>query len=107
MKKIVLIILLSLAITGCTKPKVNYNEMFDAPTAEINNNELIIKGGASRVASTSYVVPHARIKEDKIYIYGTLSLQDNIEKKMKLPKEEKDWKIWWINKDGSLIEMKN
>lgn len=101
-------ILVLVALSGCVKPKVNYNEMFSPPSANLINNELIIKGGPSCVASASYVIPHVKIKENQIYIYGTLSLsKHNIEKKINLPTEIKNWEIYWINRDGSVIEMQN
>lgn len=107
-KQIVITFSLLFTLAGCIKPEVNYNEMFSPPSAIIINNKLIIKGGPSNIASASYVIPHAKIKENKIYVYGTLSFsKDNSEKKINLPTERKDWEIYWINRDGSEIEIQN
>jgi len=107
MKKAGMLILILLLLTGCSKPEVNYNEVLGSPYAKIENNELIMKGGPSTVASTSYVVPHAEIKDNKIYIYGTLSFKKDIEKKVELSQKISKWTIYWVNKDGTLIEMNN
>jgi hypothetical protein len=107
-KEIGTVILLLFGLAGCFKPEVDYNEMFGSPSAKIINNELIIKGGSSSVASASYVVPHAKIKENQIYVYGTLSFsKNNTEKRISLPKTKNAWSVYWVNKDYSLIEMQN
>ena len=101
-------ILLLFILAGCINPEVNYTEMFTPPSAKIVNNKLILEGRASNVASASYVIPHAKIQDKEIYVYGTLSFsQKNIQKKIRLSKLDKDWKIYWVNKDHSLIEMQN
>lgn len=106
--KTLIAICLLFILTGCIDPEVNYNEMFNLPSAKIINNELILKGGPSNIASASYVVPHAKIKDNQIYVYGTLSFsQKKIQKNINLPKANKDWKIYWVNKDYSLIEFQN
>ncbi|MBN1474200.1 MAG: hypothetical protein JW914_06265 [Syntrophaceae bacterium] len=109
MKKITvttILILFTVFLTGCLKPEVNYNELFTPPSARIIKDELFLKGGASKKASACYVKPHAKIEKDTIYVFGTLSLSNDIETKINLPNANITWKIYWLNKDGSLIEMK-
>ena len=109
---IFLFMLVLISLTGCTKPEVNYDELFTPPSASIAQNQLIIKAGSSNKASACYVIPYAKIKDNKIYVYGTLTLvtslsKDNIEKKIQLPKYKNTWEIYWVNRDGSLIKIKN
>ena len=100
------LIILTLLLAGCDKPEVNYNDIFSPPEAKIIQNELILKGGSSKMDSACYVVPHAKIDRNIIYVFGTLSLTNNVEKKIKLPNTDLPWKIYWVNKDESLIEIK-
>ncbi len=109
MQKIIIttiLIIFTLLLVGCPKPEVNYNEIFTQPSARIIQSELVLKGGSSKTASACYVKPHAKFEKDTIYVFGTLSLSNDIETKINLPNTNIAWKIYWLNKDGSLIEMK-
>jgi hypothetical protein len=102
-----ILIIFTFLLIGCPKPEVNYDEIFTPPLAKIIRGELVLKCGSSKTASACYVKPHVNIEKDIIYVFGTLSLSNDIEKKIKLPSTNFTWKIYWLNKDGSLIEMKN
>ncbi|MBN1473340.1 MAG: hypothetical protein JW914_01875 [Syntrophaceae bacterium] len=101
-----ILILFVLLLAGCPKPEVNYDELFTPPSVKIIQDQLFLKGGSSKAASACFVKPHAKIEKDTIYVFGTLLLSNDIETKIKLPTTNITWKIYWVNKDGSLIEMK-
>lgn len=107
MKTIIFSIAALFLLSGCHKPEVNYDEIFTAPKLEIKNNEIIATGGSSKVASASYVIPHIKIEENKIYVFGTLSLRNNIKDKGKLPRDNKSrkWEAYWINRDSTLVKI--
>jgi hypothetical protein len=98
-----------LSVSGCKKPEVNFDEMFTEPTATIQGNTLVITGGAHRLASAYYVLPRARIDQDTIYVYGVMSLFGSaITNHISLAhtRPAGGWNIKWVNKDGTMIDMK-
>ena len=107
MKTIIFSIAALFLLSGCHKPEVNYDEIFTAPKLEIKNNEIIATGGSSKIASASYVIPHVKIEENKIYVFGTLSLRNNIQVRIKMHRDKKyqKWEAYWINRDGTLVKL--
>ena len=95
-------------MSGCRKPEVNFDEMFTKPTVKIQNKTLILTGGAHRLASAHYVSPRARIEKDRIYVYGIMTTNRKAVTKqisLRVQMKQVDWKIYWLNKDGSQTEM--
>ncbi|MHC4636805.1 MAG: hypothetical protein ACYTBV_04780 [Planctomycetota bacterium] len=102
------IIILLFCMASCRKHEVNFDEMSTKPTVKIQNQTLILTGGAHRLASAHYVSPRARIEKDRIYVYGKMTTNRNaITNQISLRGQMKqvDWKVFWVNKDGTLIEM--
>jgi hypothetical protein len=99
-----MILLIPLA-AACAKPEVDYIELLHPPTVEIKNHQLIVTTGPGKTDSACYVTPHTEIKDNNIYIFGTRSLHKNIRKTRNLPGNTTDWKVFWVNRDGSTVEI--
>ena len=100
--------ILLFCMSGCSKPEIDFIDVRPKPTVKIQNNTLLLTGGTPRMASIGYIAPRARIEKDRIYVYGmTKMYPEAVTNQISLRGQMKpdDWKAYWVNRDGSLIEM--
>ena len=106
---VVLLCTIVLCMSGCQKPEVDFDEVFTKPTARIQGDTVILTGGPHRLASAHYVSPRAKVKQDSIYVYGIMTMRaGSLTNRVSLPSQppQGGWKIKWVNKDGTTVEMK-
>jgi hypothetical protein len=104
----ILILVLSMVLTGCHKPEVKFTDMRPAPTATVSGDAVTVHLGGDYLNSATYVHPKARVEGQTVYIFGYRTLKEQRrEYVVRLPASASSQTIAvvWLNPDGSQVPV--
>ena len=110
MNRIATILLLSLTVflTGCAKPDVKYSDLSPATSATISGDTVTIHLGSDLTASACWTRPKARVEGQTVYVVGyrTLRVQSR-EFAVRLPASVSSQTVTvvWVDPDGSRVTV--
>jgi hypothetical protein len=110
MKRYAAILLLSLTVflTGCHKPEVKFTDMRPSPTATVSGNTVTIHLGGDFLTSAYYIHPQVRVQGQTVYVFGYRTLKEQSrEYVVLLPSSvsSQSVSVVWINPDGSHVTI--
>jgi len=111
MKHFTTILLLSLSVflTGCAKPDVKYSDLLPATTATVSDATVTVHLGIhiTEVASWWGAIPKARVLGQIVYLsgYRTTSLHPVREFVVRLPASLQSVTVVWVDPDGSHVTV--
>ena len=108
MKRLGLIGIFFVFLTGCATPDVKYAELSPATTATLAADTLTVHLGSDLTASACWTRPKARVEGRTIYIAGFRTLRrQSRDFEVRLPASEtgESVKIVWLEPDGSQVSV--
>ena len=110
MKRFATILLLSLSVvlTGCHKPEVKFSDMRPTPTATVSGDTVTIHLGGDYLNSATYVCPKSKVEGQVIYVFGYRTLREQKrEFGIRLPASVSSQAVTvvWIDPDGSRVPV--
>lgn len=104
----ILILVVSVLLTGCRKPEVKFTDMRPTPTATASDSTVTVHLGGAYLTSAYWVHAKSKIKDHTIYVYGYYTLSEmSHEYVVKLPASLRSQpvSVIWLNPDGSQIPI--
>ena len=108
MKHFTTILLLSLSVflTGCATPDVKYSDLSPATTATVSGGTVTIHLGSNLMASACWTIPKARVDGQTVYVVGYSTLREQSrEFVVRLPAGLQSVTVVWIDPDGSHVTV--
>lgn len=104
----VLLLAVSILLTGCAKPDVKYSNLSPATTATVSRNTVTIHLGSDLTASACWTRARARVSGDTVYVVGYRTMQEQSrEFKVRLAPSHGSGSVTvvWIDPDGTRIPV--
>ena len=104
----ILILILSVCLTGCHKPEVKFTGMLPTPTATISSDRVTVHLGSDYLTSANWVHAKSRIEGQTVYVYGYHTLKEmSHEYVVKLPASvsSQTVTVMWLDPDGSQVPV--
>ena len=110
MDRIATILLLGLTVflTGCVKPDVKYSDLSPATTATVSGDTVTIHLGSDLTASACWTRPKARVEGQTVYIVGYRTLREQSrEFTVRLPASVSSQTVTvvWVDPEGSKVSV--
>jgi hypothetical protein len=110
MNRFVSILLLSLSVflTGCHKPEVKFTDMRPTPTATVSTNTVTVHLGGAYLTSAYWVHAKSKVEGQTVVVYGYYTLKElSHEYVVKLPASvsSQTVAVVWLNPDGSRVPI--
>jgi len=110
MNRFVTILLLSLSVflTGCAKPDVKYSDLSPATTATVSGDTVTIHLGSNLMASACWTRPKVRVDGQTVYVAGYRTVKERSrEFVVHLPASavSQSVSVVWIDPDGSRVTV--
>jgi hypothetical protein len=103
----ILLVSLSVFLTGCATPDVKFSEM-STTTATISNNAVTIHLGYDNLCSECSIRPKAKVKGQVVYVTGHRTLfEHSRELVVKLPASfnAQSMSVIWVDPDGTHVPV--
>ena len=104
----VLLLALSVLLSGCAKPDVKYSDLRPATTATISGSTVTIHLGSDMLASACWTRPKAKVEGQTVYVVGYRTMQEQSrEFTLQLPASANppSFSIVWVDPDGSHVTV--
>ncbi|MDD5141489.1 MAG: hypothetical protein PHY43_14665 [Verrucomicrobiales bacterium] len=104
----ILLLSLSVFLSGCAKPDVKYSDLKPATTATVSGSTVTIHLGSDLVASACWTKPKAKIDSQTVYVVGYRTMREQSRKfVVQLPASvtAQTVSVVWIDPDGSKITV--
>jgi hypothetical protein len=104
----ILLLGLSVFLTGCAKPDVTYSDLSPATTATVSGDKVSIRLGSDLTASACWTKPKARVEGQTVYVVGYRTLREQSrEFAVRLPPSVSSQSVTviWIDPDGSHVPV--
>jgi hypothetical protein len=104
----ILLLSLSVFLTGCAKPDVKYSDLSPATTATISGDTVTIHLGSDLTASACWTQPKARVDGQTVYVVGYRTLREQSrEFVIRLPASasSQSVSVVWVDPDGSRVTV--
>ena len=102
----ILLLSLSVFLSGCAKPDVKYSDLRPATTATISGSTVTVHLGSDLTASACWTIPKARIEGQTVYIVGYRTLREQSrEFVIQLPAGLQSVTVVWVDPDGSHVTV--
>ena len=104
----ILLLSLSVFLTGCAKPDVKYSDLSPATTATISGDTVTIHLGSDLTASACWTQPKARVDRQTVYVVGYRTLREQSrEFAVRLPASAspQSVSVVWVDPDGSRVTV--
>ena len=104
----ILLLSLTLVLTGCHKPEVKFTDMRPNPTATISGDTVTLHLGGDLLTSAYWIHPKAKVQGQTVYVFGYRTLQEQSrEYIVHLPASvsSQSVSVVWINPDGSHVAI--
>ncbi len=105
---IILLLSLSVFLSGCAKPDVKYSDLKPASTATVSGGTVTIHLGSDLVASACWTKPKSRIDGQTVYVVGYRTMREQSrEFVVQLPASvtAAAVSVVWIDPDGSKVSV--
>jgi hypothetical protein len=104
----ILLLSVSVLLTGCAKPDVKYSDLSPAPTATVSGDTLTIHLGADITASACWTRVKTRVEGQTIYVVGYRTIRERSrEFEVRVPRSAspQSVSVIWADPDGSRIPV--
>ncbi len=102
------VLLLTVLLTGCSKPDVKYSDLRPATSATVSNGVVTLHVGSDLTASGCWTRVKSRIEGSRIYLIGyrTMSEQSR-EISIRLPGSANadSVELVWVDPEGSQVHV--
>ncbi|HXC97835.1 MAG TPA: hypothetical protein VN048_00750 [Verrucomicrobiae bacterium] len=103
----VLLVSLSVFLTGCATPDVKFSDM-SPTTATVSNNAVTIHLGSDNLCSECWIRPKAKVEGQAVYVVGYRTLcEHSHELVVKLPAtvDSQSVTVIWADPDGTHVPV--
>ena len=104
----ILLLSLSVFLSGCATPDVEYSDLWPVTTATISGSTVTIHLGRDMMARACWTHPKAKVKGKTVYVVGYRTMrQQSREFVVQLPRRisSQSVSVVWVDPDGSHVTV--
>jgi hypothetical protein len=103
----ILLLSLSVFLTGCAKPDVKYSDLLPATTATVSGDTMTVHLGIHLTQAAIWcAIPKARIEGQTVYLSGyRTNSPASREFVIRLPASSQPVTVVWVDPDGSHVTV--
>jgi len=104
----ILVLSVSVFLTGCATPDVKYSDLSPATTATVSRDTVTIHVGSDLMNSACFTRPRARVEGQTVFIVGYRTLREQSRDfAVRLPASTSPQSVSavWVDPDGSRVTV--